>query len=130
MDDKRRPRGTLAQEILDALIAAGRPLTPGEVRQRLDDELAYTTVMTVLARLYEKALVTRERVGRAFAYRAVPDAAEITARQMRRLLELGEDKAAVLAHFVDVLSAEDEAVLVDLVRRVDAEGGAEGGSAQ
>jgi predicted transcriptional regulator len=109
----------LAQEVVDALSEAGRPLTPGEVQERLGDELAYTTVMTVLARLYDKGLVTRERAGRAYAYRSIEDAAEVTARQMRRLLEAGDDRAAVLAHFVGVLCAEDEAVLVDLVRRAD-----------
>ena len=86
MDDRRRPRGSLEQQILAVLGAAGRPMTPAEVRDALGGELAYTTVMTVLARLHEKGATTRSRAGRAFAYRLAADDAELTARRMRRLL--------------------------------------------
>ncbi len=117
MDDGRRARGTLEQEVVTVLCAAARGLTPGEVRRRLGAPLAYTTVMTVLARLYDKGMVTRVRSGRAFAYQAVPDGAEVTARQMQRLLDTGGDRAAVLSRFVGVLSDDDEAVLAGLLRR-------------
>ncbi len=119
MDDKRRPHGSLEQEVIDVLTAAGEPLTPARVRAALGDRLAYTTVMTVLGRLTEKGLATRSRAGRAFAYQAVPDEAEVTARQMRRLLEAGEDRAEVLSRFVEVLAPEDEALLADLIHRAE-----------
>ena len=119
METGRRPRGTLEQEVVAALAAAARPMTPAEVRDQLGGDLAYTTVMTVLARLSEKGLVTRERVGRAYAYTAVRDEAEVTARQMQRLLDAGDDRAAVLSRFVGVLSDDDERLLIDLLRRVE-----------
>lgn len=119
MDDQRRARGSLEQEIIGVLSAAAEPLTPAQVRTDLPDELAYTTVMTVLARLHAKGLVTRERIGRAFAYQSVPDDAAVTARQMQRLLDAGEDRAAVLSRFVEVLSPADEALLSGLIRRID-----------
>jgi predicted transcriptional regulator len=50
MDGRRSP-GSLEQEVLAALAAADRALTPGEVRDVLGAELAYTTVMTVLDEL-------------------------------------------------------------------------------
>jgi predicted transcriptional regulator len=107
----------LEQDVLDVLATAGEPLTPARVRAALADRLAYTTVMTVLGRLAGKGLATRSRVGRAFAYQAVPNEAEVTARQMRRLLEAGDDRAAVLSQFVKVLAPEDEAVLAGLIHR-------------
>ena len=55
----------------------------------------------------------------AFAYQAVLDEDEITARQMRRLLDARDDRAAVLSRFVGTLSADDERLLVDLLRRTD-----------
>jgi predicted transcriptional regulator len=119
METGRRPRGTLEQEVVAALAAAGRPMTPAQVRDQLGADLAYTTVMTVLARLAEKGLVTRERVGRAYAYSALRDEAEVTARQMQRLLAAGDDRAAVLSRFVGALSDEDERLLVDLLRRAE-----------
>lgn len=109
----------LEQEIVAALAAAGEPMTPAQVRDLLGGDLAYTTVMTVLARLAEKGQLTRDRVGRAYAYRAVRDEAEVTARQMQRLLDSGDDRAAVLSRFVGVLSEEDERLLLDLLRQDD-----------
>jgi predicted transcriptional regulator len=119
MDAGRRARGTLEQEVVAALAAAAGPMTPAQVRDLVGADLAYTTVMTVLARLSDKGLVTRERVGRAYAYTAVRDEAEVTARQMQRLLDAGDDRAAVLSRFVGVLSDEDERLLIDLLRHTE-----------
>jgi len=119
VDNGRRARGNLEREIVAALAAAGLPMTPAQVRDQVGPDLAYTTVMTVLARLAEKGLVTRERVGRAYAYRAVGDEAEVTARQMQRLLDTGDDRRAVLSRFVGVLSDDDERLLIELLRRAE-----------
>jgi hypothetical protein len=40
-----RGRGDLKQQVLAVLLASDTPLTPGQVREALDAELAYTTVM-------------------------------------------------------------------------------------
>jgi predicted transcriptional regulator len=122
MDVERRARGDLKQEVVTVLLASGTPLTPGQVRDAIDADLAYTTVMTVLARLCEQGLVARQRAGRAFAYTAVADQAEVTARQMHRLLDTGEDRIAVLSRFLGVLSDDDERALIELIGRID-EGG-------
>jgi predicted transcriptional regulator len=116
--DGRRSAGSLEQEVLAALAAADRALTPGEVRAVLGAELAYTTVMTVLARLVEKGVLTRERAGRAYAYRRAA-AAEVTARRMRGLLDAGVDRADVLTRFVGALSPEDERLLGELLQHTD-----------
>jgi len=106
----------LENEVLAALWAAGEPLTPAQVLEMLSGDLAYTTVMTILTRLHDKGVVSRERVGRAYAYAPVLDEAGIAAAQMRAMLDRGEDRAAVLARFVDGLSTEDERVLTTLMR--------------
>ncbi|PWU46354.1 CopY family transcriptional regulator [Micromonospora globispora] len=115
MDHGRRPRGGLEQQVLAALAGAPGPLTPAQVRDRLDGDLAYTTVMTVLARLTAKGILTRVRAGRAYTYRLIGDEAELTARRMRRLLDAGGDRTAVLTRFVGTLSADDEQLLVELL---------------
>jgi predicted transcriptional regulator len=66
--------------------------------------------------------VARRRAGRAFAYTAVVDQAEVTARQMRRLLETGGDRVAVLRRFLGVLSDDDEQALIELIGRIDEDG--------
>jgi predicted transcriptional regulator len=108
--------GELEQDVLGVLADADEALTPAKVQAALDRQLAYTTVMTALTRLHAKGAVTRERDGRAYAYRW-NDQATVTARQMRRLLDRDHDRAGVLARFVAELGPEDgqllEALLAD-----------------
>ena len=111
----RRERGELANEVLAALAAAEAPLTPAQVLADLHTGLAYTTVMTTLTRLYDKGAVTRERVGRAYAY-APADSASVTARRMRQILDSGEDREVVLARFLDELGPDERPVLARLLR--------------
>ena len=114
-----RPRGALEREVLACLAAAGRPLSPGEVRAELGDQLAYTTVMTTLSRLYAKGALSRQPAGRGYAYELSggPDAAQasMTAHRMLRLLEAGGDRAGVLSRFVADLRPEDEELLSGLL---------------
>jgi predicted transcriptional regulator len=63
MDVGRRQRGGLEHEVIAVLAADGGAMTPGQVRDALGAGLAYTTVMTVLARLCGKGAVTRQRSG-------------------------------------------------------------------
>jgi predicted transcriptional regulator len=100
---------------LAALWTAERPLTPADVQRQVGGELAYTTIMTALARLYDKGAVKRKRAGRAYAYTPILDEPGIAAARMRDLLEAGADRDAVLARFVGGLTEEEEEVLVELL---------------
>lgn len=115
----RRRAGELSGLVLNVLRHAGRPLTAGEVLERLPDAgvgpLAYTTVVTILYRLHTHGLADRSRTGRAYAYQAVADDAQLAARRMQRVLDAEADRAAVLARFVGNLSARDEQILRDLL---------------
>jgi predicted transcriptional regulator len=110
----RRDRGALENEVLAAL--ASGPMTPREVRRHLGEELAYTTVMTTLARLHEKGAATRESAGRTFTYQ-LADGASVQARTMRRALDAGLDREQVLARFLDELGPDDVPVLRRLLRQ-------------
>lgn len=107
----RRGAGELEAEVLAVLQSAGAALTPAQVRERLGDPLAYTTVVTILSRLHAKGLLTRNRSGRAFSYSPVADEPGLAARRMRGVLEAEEDREAVLARFVSGLSSADEQLL-------------------
>ena len=121
--EQRRGYGDLAQAILDLVGQAGAPVTPAQVRDALGQELAYTTVMTVMARLYDRGLLARKRSGRAFAYTVVGDPAQVTARRMHRILDVDADRAGVLARFVDGLTGEDEHLLRALLDQIATEQG-------
>lgn len=103
----RRADGALETEVLGVLWAATGPLTPGEVNEELGDELAYTTIMTILARLWKKGLAERMPHGRAYAYTAVLSESEFTTKKMTQALESSADRASVLAGFVGSLSRRD-----------------------
>jgi predicted transcriptional regulator len=105
--NERREMGALEAEVLSELWAFGAPATPAEVLDALDTDLAYTTVMTILTRLWQKGLVKRQRQGRAYAYAPVMSEAEFTARRMRAVLAAASDRDAALSRFVGALSARE-----------------------
>lgn len=113
--DERRATGALEQEVLLQLWAFGRPATPAEVLEELGEDLAYTTIMTVLTRLWQKGLVRRQRSGRAFAYEPEFSEAELTAKRMRASLESTSDRRAALSRFVSELSAREARTLRTLL---------------
>lgn len=123
MNDRSEPRrvlGALESEVMATLWSSAPPLSVREVLDRLNKgrnpALAYTTVMTVLARLAEKGVLTREQVGRGFTYSpAVDDEAAIAVRGVVR--DYGE---AAVAHFVE--QAKTDPKLYRRLRRLMAEG--------
>ena len=104
--------------MLAVLRAAGMPLNPGQVRERLAarqlGELSYSTVVTILSRLHAKGRLARERAGRGFAYTPL-DPASLAAGQMSRALDAGADHDAVLSRFVSGLSGRDARLLLRLL---------------
>lgn len=119
----RRAAGELEAEVLAVLQSAGSALTPAQVRERLGDQLAYTTVVTILSRLHVKGVLIRSRAGRAFSYAPVADEPGLAARRMRGVLEAEADREAVLARFVSGLSPADERLLRRmLAHQADARG--------
>ncbi len=113
----RRASGELEADVLAALWRSGEPMSPGQVREALGADLAYTTVMTILSRLHAKGSVTRTRAGRAFVYTPAFPQAELAASRMREQLDRGHDRGAILAHFVGSLTTDDERTLTTLLRR-------------
>ena len=102
---------------MELLWDSGEPLTPGEVKDRLPvaASLAYTTVMTVLARLWKKGRLNRERSGRAYAYTPAIDREHYVASQMEQSLGRVADRPVVLNYFIDSLTAEDREQLRDIL---------------
>lgn len=108
---RKRASGEREAEVLAVLHRAEGPLVPGEVAALLDGEVAYSTVVTILTRLYTKQQLTRAPRGRAYAYAPVTDRDGFAARRIRRVLDAQPDREAVLARFVSELSLADEHLL-------------------
>lgn len=110
----RRAAGELEAAVLAVLQDAGSPLRAAEVLERLGGGLAYTTVVTILARLHDKGVLSRRKDGRSFRYAPADDPAGLAARRLARMLDAEPDRAEVLTRFVSGLSGADE----ELLRRV------------
>ena len=94
-----------------------------DVRTAIDHAVAYTTVMTVLDRLYKKGVLERERAGRAYVYSAAASSEQLQSSLLmgllQRLLGHGPEAASpVLSHLVETVSAGDRQLLDELDRLV------------
>lgn len=113
---KKLPMGELEARVMDVLWDRGGWLSPGEVHDVLAEQrpLAYTTVMTILVRLWQKQRLERQRDGRAYVYKPLRSREECAAMRMSGLLVGVEDRPAALARFLETLPAADR----DQMRRM------------
>lgn len=100
----------LELEIMQVLWHAG-PCTVAEVQPKLQGELAYTTVQTMLNVLLRKKKVKRVQEGRAFRYQATVSRERATGSALNDLVKrmFGGSSEALLMAMVDTrqISAEE-----------------------
>jgi predicted transcriptional regulator len=115
--------GPLEERLLDALWQRGH----ATVRDLIDDacqDLAYTTVMTTLDRLFKKNLLSRETEGRAFRYapRFTREELhrEVAGEAFRQLLDASPASSLPLSYLVEILTERDAQLLDDLRQVVEA----------
>ncbi len=108
--------------MLDALWARGS----ATVRELVEDayrDLAYTTVMTTLDRLFKKGLLTRAEEGRAFRYSPLMSREELhreaAGDAFRRLLDASPTSSLPLSFLVEILGERDSLLLEDLRNLVE-----------
>ena len=116
---RRRGDGELEADVLAILWASDTALTPAEVAAALATDLAYTTVMTVLTRLWKKDLAERIPQGRGYAYRAAVTETELATQRLNDTLAGVTDRPSLLAGFVDSLSADDQQQLRTILGELD-----------
>ena len=107
----RRPDGALETDVLRVLWALDGPLSPADVLENLETDLAYTSVATVLNRLCDKGLVSRQPSGRRFLYSATATEADLTSQRINILLDAAQDRTAALAGFLTTLDPDDAETL-------------------
>jgi predicted transcriptional regulator len=114
--------GPLEERLLEALWQRGhatvRELIVGEC-----NDLAYTTVMTTLDRLFKKHLLSREVEGRAFRYAPCLTREqlqqEVAGEAFRQLLDASPAASLPLSFLVEIVSDRDAQLLDDLRQLVD-----------
>lgn len=114
--------GSLERRVIE-IVWAGGEVTVRDVHSRLDGQVAYTTVMTTLDRLFRKGLLARTKRARAFVYSALAtreELDEIVASDVVSGLLGGEDSRPLpfLSNLVDAVGDRDRALLDELERLV------------
>lgn len=116
--------GPLETRLLELLWARPRAATVRDMHRELP-ELAYTTVMTTLDRLYRKGLLIRQKPARAFAYAPRYARGELLSQliseQLADLLGTGGQHTVLLSTLVRTVSQKDAALLDELEILVKAE---------
>lgn len=112
--------GQLEEQVMLRVWAADHPLQVREVREALlpDRELAHTTVMTVLDKLFRKGWLQRETAGRAYRYSPVMSRESYTAALMHEAWSAAENPAAALVHFIESMNTDQRDALRDALRVV------------
>ena len=112
--------GPLEERVLNLLWKAPQAVSVRQVQEALGDELAYTTVMTTLDRLYKKGFLSRQREARAFRYFARTSREAFAAGLLRRSLGrlLPGSSQPLLASLVDAVGEHDRELLPELQRLV------------
>ena len=116
--------GGLERRVMQALWGKGER-SVREVHDSFAGELAYTTLMTTMDRLFRKALLARRKQGKAYVYSARVTPGELRQGATRGLLDrlLGEDRESarpILSSIVESVSERDRLLLDDLERLVRA----------
>ena len=113
--------GPLEQRVLDALWSRGSATVRELVADAYQD-LAYTTVMTTLDRLFKKGLLTRSE-GRSFRY--TPRFSredlhrEAAGEALRVLMDASPSPALPLSFLVETLGERDVQLIEDLSKLVE-----------
>ena len=114
--------GPLEQRLLEALWARGSA-TVRELVEGGCHDLAYTTVMPTLDRLFKKGLLTRSEEGRAFRYAPQLSREELhreaAGHAFRQLLDASPASTLPLSFLVEILGERDTQLLDDLRKLVE-----------
>ncbi len=122
MTDEARPPSLGSLEAKIMRVAWDHPhrfMSVREMVELLDEGLAYTTVMTVMNRLFEKGLLRRRREGRPWSYRPTGSNEAYIATAMTEALNAAEDRTAALLHFLAALDRDEAAALRRLLEATE-----------
>ena len=102
----------LEAEIMEIVWDEGASFSVSHIHKHLESrrQIAYTTVMTTITRLFKKGLLTRDKEGKKYIYTAKmsrEEFIEATTRQvMESLPQVGKDVA--VAYLVEQIAEADE----------------------
>ncbi len=113
--------GSLEADIMEIIWRKGR-VSVRDVYEtlRLEREIAYTTVMTIMGRLVEKKILAKEREGTFFIYTPTASREEFTTSIVREVVDglLEEFAEPALAYFIKHSKRKDTEQLDELEKEI------------
>ncbi|MGW4029573.1 BlaI/MecI/CopY family transcriptional regulator [Streptomyces sp. NPDC004838] len=118
--------GELEDAVMTRVWRLNRSVTVREILEELQQErsIAYTTVMTVMHKVYRKGWLSRELDGRAYRYTAVSTRADYAATLMNEAWARSDRPAAALVAFFGRMSQEQRQALHEALAVIGAGHGA------
>lgn len=101
--------GSLERQIMAVVWALGEA-TVSDVHNRIEAESSYETIKTVMARLVEKGMLSRELDKRAYVYRPTISQNEMEVQVSRQMIDslITGFGSTALTQFADVLKEKPE----------------------
>lgn len=114
---RSRSAGALEALVMHALWSTDAPMSASAIQSTFEDPApAQTTVLTVLARLEDKGMVTRTALSpRRVRFTAAVSSAQAHAADMVEALDGAPDRQDALLAFADNLSDEDIDLVMDAI---------------
>jgi predicted transcriptional regulator len=104
---RSRSQGQLEGQVLDALWDLDAEATSQQLLETLGEDIALTSLLTVLSRLVEKELVTRRSgEGRALLFKAAVSREQHAADQLLKIIGATDNPALAFAHFAKGLDTK------------------------
>lgn len=114
----KRAFGDLEQDILQ-LFQSGSRLTVRQVQALLGDEDKYTTIMTVMYRLFQKKRLARERVGAHFEYWILhPEASRSSFLAQLKKKLFGMKTSSLISHLIESSTDITDHELVEIEKLI------------
>lgn len=113
--------GDLEAEVMKIVWKSERVTVRDVYEQlRLEKNLAYTTIMTIMSRLAEKGLLAKEAQGNAYVYTPTISEKDFAQKVVSEVLDglLEEFAEPAMSHMVDRMSSEDIGKLEKLEKMI------------
>lgn len=121
MSKRGRQQGELENQVMGALWSANGSLTSQEILDKVSqgtEELALTTILTVLSRLVDKGMVTRSSgSGRSLNFAAAETRERHSANLMLKLLGDTDNPALTFAQFTSSLTSKQLSALRETLEK-------------
>jgi predicted transcriptional regulator len=115
MSKRERAQGELESQVMDALWSSNTPMTSQQILDRVNEQgndLALTTILTVLSRLADKDMLLRENTGtRSLLFSATQSREAHNAALMLKLLGEAGNPALAFAQFTKSLTPKQLSAL-------------------